>query len=101
MAELGSQYYNKPVFVLTRVKKAVQRLRTFYRGIPHVSTLRWGKRPSVKKFGGHPYGSRIFTGRANIEEFRRQLNRKCYWKNGGRGQFYPRVWIDVPNRLNI
>ena len=88
------EYYNKPVFVLTRAEgcakgsgRSIEAYHMFH-ALVEVKDL-------LLKFGGHPMAAGFSLEEANIEEFRRRLNENAA-KRLTEDDFIPRVWIDVP-----
>ena len=88
------EYYNKPVFVLTRAEgcakgsgRSIEAYHMF-RALVEVKDL-------LLKFGGHPMAAGFSLEEANIEEFRRRLNENAK-ERLTEDDFIPRVWIDVP-----
>ena len=88
------EYYNKPVFVLTRAEgcakgsgRSIEAYHMFH-ALVEVKDL-------LLKFGGHPMAAGFSLEEANIEEFRRRLNENAK-ERLTEDDFIPRVWIDVP-----
>ena len=86
------EYYNKPVFVLTRAEgcakgsgRSIEAYHMFH-ALVEVKDL-------LLKFGGHPMAAGLSIEEANVEAFRRQLNENCTLTEE---DMIPKIVIDVP-----